>query len=158
MLLFVFCALLLVWRFYGHALCVWLAALLLHTLPTTARARVINSPNKQTKKQKCRLPGSDGTWMVVAGGMGAVTQRLARAALEAGAKITTSAPVGEIEVANGAATGVVLKSGRRVPARAVVVNAGTVVCVLLFYRVVEAAPPPQPTPPNSPSPQTNAKK
>lgn len=41
----------------------------------------------------CRLPGADGTWMVVAGGMGAVTQRLAAAAMRAGAKIHTGRPV-----------------------------------------------------------------
>ncbi len=41
----------------------------------------------------CRLPGADGTWMVVAGGMGTVTQRLAAAAMQAGAKIHTGRPV-----------------------------------------------------------------
>ena len=35
----------------------------------------------------CRLPGSDGTWMIVQGGMGSVTKELARLAAEAGAKI-----------------------------------------------------------------------
>lgn len=37
----------------------------------------------------CRLPGSDGTWMVCEGGMGVVTQRLAAAAMRAGATIHT---------------------------------------------------------------------
>src|SRR2546428_1377510 len=32
----------------------------------------------------CRLPGSEGTWMIVKGGMGAVTARLAAAAVQAG--------------------------------------------------------------------------
>src|SRR2546426_8386640 len=40
----------------------------------------------------CRLPGSDGTWMIVKGGMGAVTARLAAAAVEAGATIQTRPP------------------------------------------------------------------
>lgn len=30
----------------------------------------------------CRLPGSDGTWMLVRGGMGEVTKRLADAAIK----------------------------------------------------------------------------
>src|SRR5438045_4128584 len=37
----------------------------------------------------CRLPGSDGTWMIVRGGMGTVTQTLAGAARQAGATIET---------------------------------------------------------------------
>lgn len=41
----------------------------------------------------CRLEGAAGTWMVVAGGMGTVTQRLATAAMQAGAKIHTGRPV-----------------------------------------------------------------
>lgn len=49
---------------------------------------------------QCRLPGSDGTWMVVRGGMGVVTQQLAAAAMKQGARIHTgkcagSGPVGE---------------------------------------------------------------
>jgi phytoene dehydrogenase-like protein len=53
----------------------------------------------------CRLPGSDGTWMVVEGGMGRVTSELARLATEA------------------RATGVRLADGREVPAPVVVSNA-----------------------------------
>src|SRR5260221_3921843 len=37
----------------------------------------------------CRLPGSDGTWMIVRGGMGTVTRLIADAARQAGAKIET---------------------------------------------------------------------
>jgi phytoene dehydrogenase-like protein len=37
----------------------------------------------------CRLPGSDGTWMIVKGGMGTVTTRIADAARRAGATIET---------------------------------------------------------------------
>jgi hypothetical protein len=39
----------------------------------------------------CRLPGSGGTWMVVEGGMGSVTQQLAASALRHGARIHTGA-------------------------------------------------------------------
>src|SRR5438874_7879691 len=45
----------------------------------------------------CRLPGSDGTWMIVKGGMGAVTARLAAAAREAGAVIETGKAVARID-------------------------------------------------------------
>ena len=68
----------------------------------------------------CRLPGSDGTWMIVKGGMGTVTQRLAAAAKEAGARIETGRGVRAI------ATGplrVGLQDGSEVRARAVLVNA-----------------------------------
>jgi phytoene dehydrogenase-like protein len=39
----------------------------------------------------CRLPGSDGTWMIVKGGMGSICTELARLATEAGALIRTEA-------------------------------------------------------------------
>lgn len=54
----------------------------------------------------CRLPGADGTWMIVRGGMGTVTRQLADAARKAGATIETGKPVREIIVENGAVTGV----------------------------------------------------
>ncbi len=39
----------------------------------------------------CRLPGAGGTWMVVRGGMGTVTGRLAELAVEAGARSAPAA-------------------------------------------------------------------
>lgn len=71
----------------------------------------------------CRLPGSDGTWMIVRGGMGSVTKELARLATEAGAIIETGAPVAAIQTAGDRVTGVALADGREVKARAVVCNA-----------------------------------
>jgi phytoene dehydrogenase-like protein len=71
----------------------------------------------------CRLPGGDGTWMIVEGGMGEVTRRLARRAEELGAVIVTSAKVARIEVASGAASGVLLEDGLRIDAKVVVSNA-----------------------------------
>src|SRR5205085_2380068 len=68
----------------------------------------------------CRLPGSDGTWMIVKGGMGAVTARLAATAVEAGATIETGRSVQAITPAPLA---VHLRGGGEVRARAVVVNA-----------------------------------
>ena len=71
----------------------------------------------------CRLPGSDGTWMIVGGGMGTVTRTLAEAAQAAGAKIYTSKKVSHIEIESGMAKGVVLANGERYSATTVVVNA-----------------------------------
>src|SRR5678815_5482713 len=71
----------------------------------------------------CRLPGSDGTWMIVRGGMGAVTKELARLATEAGATIDTGVEVGVINVESGRVTGVVLDDGDEIRATAVVSNA-----------------------------------
>jgi phytoene dehydrogenase-like protein len=45
----------------------------------------------------CRLPGADGTWMVVRGGMGTVTRQLAERATKAGATIRLNSPVGAVD-------------------------------------------------------------
>src|SRR5260370_3644220 len=66
----------------------------------------------------CRLPGADGTWMIVQGGMGTVTQRLAAAARAAGARIETGRGVARLEAGR-----VTLRDGGEVKARAIVVNA-----------------------------------
>ncbi len=67
----------------------------------------------------CRLPGSDGTWMIARGGMGTVSGTFADAARAAGARILTGAAVTAVTVDGGAASGVVLADGRSVRARAV---------------------------------------
>ena len=71
----------------------------------------------------CRLPGSDGTWMIVKGGMGTVTARFADAARNAGARIETGKKVERVLVDRGVASGVALADGTEIRARAVVVNA-----------------------------------
>lgn len=71
----------------------------------------------------CRLPGSDGTWMIVEGGMGAVTQGLRALAEVAGAVIQTDAKVERILVTQNRTEGVVLADGTEVKGRTVVVNA-----------------------------------
>ena len=71
----------------------------------------------------CRLPGSDGTWMVVRGGMGTVTRALAHAARQAGADIVLETPVTRIETQGGMVTGVVTEGDREHRARTVLVNA-----------------------------------
>jgi phytoene dehydrogenase-like protein len=67
----------------------------------------------------CRLPGSDGTWMIARGGMGTVSRTFADAARAAGALIETGAGVEAVTVSSGAATGVVLADGRSIEARVV---------------------------------------
>ncbi|WP_036374747.1 NAD(P)/FAD-dependent oxidoreductase [Micromonospora sp. ATCC 39149] len=67
----------------------------------------------------CRLPGSDGTWMIAEGGMGTVSRTFADAARAAGATIATGVPVTAITLDGGAASGVALADGRHVAARVV---------------------------------------
>jgi phytoene dehydrogenase-like protein len=69
----------------------------------------------------CRLPGSDGTWMVVRGGMGTVTSMIASLARAAGATIVTGEAVTSIEISDAAVRGVVVEGDRTVAADTVVV-------------------------------------
>lgn len=68
----------------------------------------------------CRLPGADGTWLAVDGGMGAVTEALVAAARTAGATVWTVTPVVAITHTSGSADGVELAGGRHLGARAIV--------------------------------------
>lgn len=67
----------------------------------------------------CRLPGSDGTWMIVRGGMGTVSARFADAARGAGAEIRTGTAARSIRLSGGAVAGVTLADGREIDARVV---------------------------------------
>jgi phytoene dehydrogenase-like protein len=69
----------------------------------------------------CRLPGSDGTWMVVRGGMGTVTSTLRQLAEHAGARVVTGKRVTSVTTSDAAAVGVVIDDGHTVDARAIVV-------------------------------------
>ena len=69
----------------------------------------------------CRLPGSEGTWMVVRGGMGTVTRTLAEAAVKAGATIELDTEVARIDVTGGSVSGVSTVDGRSYAAAAVLV-------------------------------------
>jgi phytoene dehydrogenase-like protein len=71
----------------------------------------------------CRLPGSDGTWMIAEGGMGSITKELARLATKAGARIWTGAGVQHIITCGEQVAGVVLKDGREIDTRVVISNA-----------------------------------
>jgi len=67
--------------------------------------------------------GEPGAWGFVRGGMGGITQAMASAARSHGADLRTDAPVAQIRVEGGAATGVVLESGEEISARVVLSNA-----------------------------------
>jgi len=67
--------------------------------------------------------GKRGVWAYVKGGMGALTQTLAKIAKSYGATIRTEAEVAKIVVRGGSATGVVLASGEEITGRIVCSNA-----------------------------------
>jgi phytoene dehydrogenase-like protein len=67
--------------------------------------------------------GVRGVWGFVRGGMGGLTQALARSAEAHGATIRVAAPVDRILVRDGRVTGVALESGEEIPARVVASNA-----------------------------------
>ena len=68
----------------------------------------------------CRLPGSDGTWMIVRGGMGTVTRTLTERLRAAGGDVITDAPVVAVNVSGGAVSGATLADGRSVLAPVVI--------------------------------------
>ncbi|MBM3517207.1 MAG: NAD(P)/FAD-dependent oxidoreductase [Alphaproteobacteria bacterium] len=67
--------------------------------------------------------GELSRWAFVKGGMGGITQSLARAAEARGVTIRTAAPVARVIVRNGLASGVMLESGEEIAAHAVISNA-----------------------------------
>jgi phytoene dehydrogenase-like protein len=69
------------------------------------------------------IEGHQGAWGFVRGGMGSITQALGAYCRDNAVDIETSADVAEIEISNGAATGVRLTDGRRFDAPIVVSNA-----------------------------------
>ncbi|MFL5319915.1 MAG: phytoene desaturase family protein [Myxococcaceae bacterium] len=70
----------------------------------------------------CRLPKSGGTWMIVQGGMGTVTKKLAELAQKAGVTFRTGARVDQIRTQGGQVKGVALQNGEELSANTVVVN------------------------------------
>ncbi len=66
------------------------------------------------------VEGRAGAWGHATGGMGAITQAMAKAAAEAGAEIILRDGVREVMVEKGAAAGVVTQSGRTLRARRVI--------------------------------------
>jgi phytoene dehydrogenase-like protein len=85
--------------------------------------------------------GKRGVWSYVKGGMGGLTQALAKAAKDLGVEIRTEAEVAKILTKNGAASGVVLANGDEFYAKNV---ASGVDCRLTFQTFLdEAALPPE---------------
>jgi phytoene dehydrogenase-like protein len=78
--------------------------------------------------------GKRGVWGYVRGGMGGLTQALAKAATDLGVDIRCEAEVGKIQLRDGFATGVVLKNGDEFRARVVASN---VDARLTFLRLMD---------------------
>jgi phytoene dehydrogenase-like protein len=66
--------------------------------------------------------GKKGAWGHAIGGMGAITQAMARAAVERKVEIRLATPVREVLIEEGRATGVITDDGERISARCVVSN------------------------------------
>ncbi|HET6801408.1 MAG TPA: NAD(P)/FAD-dependent oxidoreductase, partial [Casimicrobiaceae bacterium] len=79
--------------------------------------------------------GERGQWGHAIGGMGAITQAMARECIARGVTIRTHAPVRRVIVEQGRATGVELEDGTAIAARRVVANVNP---KLLFERLVDA--------------------
>jgi phytoene dehydrogenase-like protein len=79
--------------------------------------------------------GKKGVWGHAIGGMGAITQAMARAAREAGAEITCEAGVREVIVEKERAVGVVLDNGETLRAKYIASNVNP---KLLYTRLVAA--------------------
>lgn len=78
--------------------------------------------------------GKKGVWGHAIGGMGAITDAMRRVAEKHGVKIFTDSPVEKVLVENNQATGIRLKDGRTILARAVAANVSPVV---LFRDMVD---------------------
>ena len=79
------------------------------------------------------INGKKGMWGLVRGGMGGITQAMAKSAIEHGAQIEVGQAVKQVLVENGKATGVVTEDGKPWRARAVSANVNP---KLLFQRLV----------------------
>lgn len=80
--------------------------------------------------------GKRGRWGHAVGGMGAITQAMARAAEAHGATLRTGCPVAKIVTENGAAVGIELASGEIIRARRIAANVNP---KLLFSELVDEA-------------------
>lgn len=80
--------------------------------------------------------GKKGVWGHAIGGMGAITQAMAKSAMSRGVEIRLNAEVREILIRNGTAIGAVTSAGEAIHARAVVSNLNP---KLLFTRLIDSA-------------------
>jgi phytoene dehydrogenase-like protein len=84
--------------------------------------------------------GKKGAWGHAIGGMGAISQAMAKAAAERGVDIRVSSPVREVLVEAGSAVGVVTEQGEAIRARCVVSNLNP---KLLYGSLIDPAALPQ---------------
>jgi phytoene dehydrogenase-like protein len=84
--------------------------------------------------------GTKGAWGHAIGGMGAISQAMAKAAAERGVDIRVSCPVREVLVESGRAVGVVTEAGEAIRARSVVSNLNP---KLLYGSLIDAGALPQ---------------
>jgi phytoene dehydrogenase-like protein len=80
--------------------------------------------------------GRRGVWGHAIGGMGAITQAMARAAATSGVDVRVSAPVREVVIEKNRAVGVVTESGETIRAGAIAANVNP---KLLYLQLVDAA-------------------
>jgi phytoene dehydrogenase-like protein len=80
--------------------------------------------------------GKKGAWGHAIGGMGAITQLMAQACVEAGVEISVDTPVARVLVDDGTAVGVRLESGAELSSRIIAANVGP---RLLYERLVDPA-------------------
>ncbi len=80
--------------------------------------------------------GKKGAWGHAIGGMGAITQAMAKAAAGRGVEIRVSSPVREVIVEAGRAVGVVMEDGVAIRARSVVSNLNP---KLLYGKLIDAS-------------------
>ena len=85
--------------------------------------------------------GVKGAWGHAIGGMGAITQAMAKSAIASGAEIRTGCGVHEVIVEGGRAVGVVTEKGETLRARSVVANLNP---KLLYERLLDPAVVPAP--------------
>ena len=83
-----------------------------------------------------QVNGKKGAWGHCVGGMGAITQIMAKAVQAMGVEISLEAPVERVLVDGGRAVGVRLESGEEVMAAAVIANVGP---KLLYERMMDPA-------------------
>ena len=84
--------------------------------------------------------GKKGAWGHAIGGMGAISQAMAKAAAERGVEIRVASPVREVLVESGRAVGVVTESGEAIRARCVISNLNP---KLLYGSLIDPAALPQ---------------
>ncbi len=77
--------------------------------------------------------GKKGNWGHAIGGMGAITQAMGQACVDAGVRILLDAPVAQVLVSNGQTRGVLLTDGKEIAANLVIANVNP---KLLYQRLI----------------------